>query len=54
MNGDKIADKIAIVSNASPHNNSEAVTNEYDKKISKERYISPEERQKIIDDLRLI
>ena len=30
------------------------VTNEYDKEIPKERYISPEERQKIVDDLRLI
>ena len=30
------------------------VTNEHDKEIPKERYISPEERQKIIDDLRLI
>ena len=30
------------------------VTNENDKEIPKERYISPEERRKIIDDLRLI
>ena len=29
-------------------------TNEHDKEIHKERYISSEERQKIIDDLRLI
>ena len=28
--------------------------NEHDKEIPKERYISPEERQKIIEDLRLI
>ena len=28
--------------------------NEHDKEITKERYISPEGRQKIIDDLRLI
>ena len=28
--------------------------NENEKEIPKERYISPEERQKIIDDLRLI
>ena len=33
---------------------SERVTNENDKEIPKERYESPEERQKIIDDLRLI
>ena len=37
----------------SKQNNSETVTNEYDRKIAKERYISPEERQKIIDYLRL-
>ena len=29
-------------------NNSETVTNENDKEIRKERYISPEERKKII------
>ena len=34
--------------------NSETVTNEDDKEIPKERSISPEERQRIIDDLRLI
>ena len=48
--GNKIADKITIVSKTSPENNS--VINE--KEILKERYISPEERQKINDDLRLI
>ena len=32
----------------------ETVTNKHDKEILKERYISPEERQIIIDDLRLI
>ena len=31
--------------------NSETVTNENDKEIPKERYISQEERQKIIDNL---
>ena len=35
-----------------PQNNSEKVRNEHDKEIPKERYISPEEKQKIIDDLR--
>ena len=30
------------------------VTDEHDKQIPKERYMSPEERQKIFDDLRLI
>ena len=33
---------------------SETVTNDHGKEIPKQRYISPEERQKIIDDLRLI
>ena len=37
----------------SQQNNSETVTNEYDKEIPKERYISSEERQEIIDKLRL-
>ena len=32
-------------------NNSETVTNENDKEIRKERYISPEERKKIIYNL---
>ena len=41
--GNKIADKIT----AKPHN--EEVNNE----IPKERYISPKERQKIIDELKL-
>ena len=45
----KIADKFANVSKTSPQNNS--VTNE---EVLRERYISLEERQKIIDDLRLI
>ena len=31
-----------------------AVTNDHDKEILKARYISPEERQEIIDHLRLI
>ena len=52
--GNKIANKIIKVSTNLQQNNSETVTNEYDKEIPKERYISPEDRQKIIDDLRLI
>ena len=52
--GNKIADKITRVSKTSPQNNSETGTNECDKEIPKERYKSPEQRQKIIDDLRLI
>ena len=33
---------------------SETVTNDHGKEMPKKRFISPEERQKIIDDLRLI
>ena len=46
--GNKIPDKITKVSKELRHNNSETVSNE------KETYISQEERQKIIDDLRFI
>ena len=35
-------------------NNSERVRNEHDNEKPKERYISPEKKQKIIDDLRSI
>ena len=45
---------ITKVSNNSQQNNSETITNENDKKTPKQRYISPEEKQKIIDELRLI
>ena len=43
--------KITKISKISQQNNSETVTNENDKEIPKERYISPEERHKIIDNL---
>ena len=43
--GTKIADKIT----AKPHNKDEVING-----IPKERYISPKERQKIIDELRLV
>ena len=46
--GNKIADKITKVSKTSPQNNLETVTNE------EERYIFPQEKQKTVDDLRLI
>ena len=52
--GNKIVDRITKVSKNSQQNNSDKVTNEHGKEIPKERYISPEERQKIIEDLRLI
>ena len=50
----KIADKITKVLKNSQQNNSEIVANENDKEIPEVRCISPEKRQKIIDDLRLI
>ena len=53
LNGNKIAHKITKVSKNSQQNTAETFTNEHDKEISKERYISPEERQEIIDELRL-
>ena len=40
--------KITKVSKNSQQNNSEIVTNGNDKEIPKERFISPEKRQKII------
>ena len=46
--------KIMVVSKNSQQNNSETVTNEHNKEIPKERYVSLEKRQKIIDNLRLI
>ena len=52
--GNKIANKITKILKTSQQNNSETITNEHDKEIPKERYISPEQRQKIIDDLRLM
>ena len=50
----KIADSIIKISKNPQQNNSEAVINEHDKEIPKERYVSPEERQKIIDEMRII
>ena len=47
--GDLIGGKIMGASKNSQQNNSDTVTNENDKEIPEERYISPEERQKIID-----
>ena len=52
--GSKIADRVTKVTKSSQQNNSETGTNGHDKGIPKERYITPEERQKIIDDVRLI
>ena len=41
--GNKIATRITKVSQNSQENNSETVTNDNDKEIPKERYISPKE-----------
>ena len=51
--GNKIANRITNASKNFQQNNSETLTNEYDKEIPKEIYISSVERQKIIDDLGL-
>ena len=51
--GNKILIKITRASKDSKQNNSEIVTSEFDKEIPKERYVSEEERQEIIDELRL-
>ena len=47
--GNKTADKITRVSKTSPQNNPEINEEE----ILRERFISPERRQKITDNLRL-
>ena len=49
----KIADKTTEVPKDLQQNNSETVTNEHDKEIPKERYTSSEEKQEMIDELRL-
>ena len=54
MIDNKIAGTIIKFSKHSLQKNSETVTNENDKKIPKEKHISLEDRQKIIDNLRLI
>ena len=50
--GNKIADKITSASKKSHHE--EIQSNKVNNEILKERYISPKERQKIIDALKLI
>ena len=51
MIGNKKSNGINKVSKTSQQNNSEKVTNEHDKEIPKEKYVSLKERQNIIDDL---
>ena len=53
MIGNKIAIRITKVSKDSREKNSEIVTNERDKEMPKERFISSEKRQTNIDELRL-
>ena len=55
--GNKIADGITKTSKTLPQNSSVINKQEnigLDREIHRERYISPEQRQKIIDNLRLI
>ena len=40
--GNKIANKVIKISKDSQQNNSQPVTNDYDKGITKEMYVSPE------------
>ena len=59
MIGNKISDKNTKVSRSSPQNSPEKIEIEtesmvFDREIPKERYISPEKGQQIINDLRLI
>ena len=42
------------MSRTSPQNNSEGYISKHDKHISKERYTSPKERHKVIDNLTLV
>ena len=53
LSGNKIANKIRKVSKNSQQNNLEIVINDNDKEMPKERYMSPEKRQDIIDDLNI-
>ena len=50
--GNKTTNKITGVSKNSQQNNSGTVKNEHNIKIPKERYVSLEERQEIVDELR--
>ena len=56
--GNKIADKITSVSKKKSakelHNNDETEEEDVEITTHKKRYISPEERQQIIDELRLV
>ena len=51
--GNKIADKITSISKKKSDNNNN-INDDVELKNPKKRYISPEERQQIIDQLRLV
>ena len=52
--GNKIADKITSVSKKPPNNNDNNNNEDVELTTHKKRYISPEERQQIINKLRLV
>ena len=54
MIGDKTAERIKKLSKSLRQKNSETITNANNKEIPKEKDISPEERQEIIYELRII
>ena len=54
MIGNKIANKITKPSSQNNLNAAKAENTELNKELSKERYISPENMQQIIDELGLI
>ena len=54
LTGNKIDDKISSVSKKSSAENSKKSHSEDELEVPKKRYISPEERQQIIDELRLV
>ena len=49
--GNRIVNSITKVSKSSQQNNSETVTSKHDKEIPKEKYISTNEGQEIVDKL---
>ena len=54
MIGNKIADKISSVSKKKSNNNDDDDDDDVELATHKKRFISPEERQQIIDELRLV
>ena len=52
MISSKITDRIRKILKTSQQNNLETVRNEHDKETPNQKYISLEESQEIIDDLR--